>query len=328
MWISFIVMVLFGTSAQCQVLDVNGDNVVGPHEAIAVHEQWKGPASQSNAHNHLGQTWTGNRNPLRIQGNFPPRIIIGPAKSNGKGFSSGASAPLILDNTATPTNGYHHPDLLLQGTIGQISANEHSGSELHLVSNSNVWVWLDSDDSSLFPTFSVLNGERAGVAAIFEDGDMNISGTLTTAAGEVKIDHPLDPAAKFLTHSDVSSPERMNVYSGNVLLDEEGEALVQLPDYFEAFNADYRYQLTCIGGSAPVYVAEEISDNRFRIAGGLPAMKVSWQVSGVRHDPHAKAHPMVPEQEKSDEEKGKFLHPDLYGEPKEKGIDIAHRNYE
>ena len=52
---------------------------------------------------------------------------------------------------------------------------------------------------------------------------------------------------------------------------------------------DYRYQLTCIGEFAPVYVAEEISGNRFKIAGGPEGQKVSWQVTGIRHDKFAEA---------------------------------------
>ena len=67
------------------------------------------------------------------------------------------------------------------------------------------------------------------------------------------------------------------------MLDEAGEAEVQLPSYFEALNIDYRYQLTAVGGPGPnLYVAQKISGNRFRIAGGAPGLEVSWQVTEVR----------------------------------------------
>ncbi len=62
---------------------------------------------------------------------------------------------------------------------------------------------------------------------------------------------------------------------------------------------DFRYQLTCVGGYAPVYVAEEIQGNRFKIAGGKPGLKVSWQVSGVRHDTYARNHPLQVEVSKT-----------------------------
>jgi hypothetical protein len=39
---------------------------------------------------------------------------------------------------------------------------------------------------------------------------------------------------------------------------------------FEAINKDFRYQLTSIGGFAPVYIAEDISDGHFKIAEGKP----------------------------------------------------------
>ena len=42
----------------------------------------------------------------------------------------------------------------------------------------------------------------------------------------------------------------MNIYTGNVITDELGVATVQLPDWFEAENADFRYQLTVIGRRA------------------------------------------------------------------------------
>ncbi|HKE32121.1 MAG TPA: hypothetical protein VKD65_10385, partial [Candidatus Angelobacter sp.] len=99
----------------------------------------------------------------------------------------------------------------------------------------------------------------------------------------------------------VESPDMKNIYDGVVTLGAKGTATVKLPDYFQALNKDFRYQLTCIGGSAPVYVAREIRGNRFVVAGGRQGLKVSWQVTGIRHDKYANAHRMVVEQEKSTE---------------------------
>ena len=143
-------------------------------------------------------------------------------------------------------------------------------------------------------------------------GDVHVTGTLSKGAGSFKIDHPLDPENKYLFHSFVESPDMMNVYNGNVVLDAAGEATVQLPDYFEALNRDFRYQLTCIGGFAPVYIAQEISGNQFTIAGGDPGMKVSWQVTGIRHDKFADANRIQVEVDKPDDERGKYLHPEAY----------------
>jgi hypothetical protein len=151
-------------------------------------------------------------------------------------------------------------------------------------------------------------------------GNLSVQGMLSKGAGSFKIDHPLDPENKYLYHSFVESPDMMNIYNGNAILDDSGEAIVQLPAYFEALNGDFRYQLTPIGRHAPVFVADEISGNRFRIAGGRPGMKVSWQVTGIRKDPFAIAHRIIPEVEKEPEMKGYFLHAAESGQPDEKSL--------
>jgi len=159
---------------------------------------------------------------------------------------------------------------------------------------------------------------QSGTVSI--SGDLSVTGNVSKGGGSFKIDHPLDPENKYLYHSFVESPDMMNVYNGNVVLDARGEAWVDMPDWFEALNRDYRYQLTCIGGFAPVYVAEEISGNRFKIAGGTPGMKVSWQVTGVRQDAYANAHRIPVEENKRAGERGKYLHPDAFGLPQTMGI--------
>ena len=160
------------------------------------------------------------------------------------------------------------------------------------------------------------SGVSGGWAGYF-NGNAHVNGTLSKLGGSFKIDHPLDPANKYLSHSFVESPDMMNVYNGNIVLDAQGQAVVELPDWFEALNRDFRYQLTTIGGYAPVYVAQEVQGNRFAIAGGTPGLKVSWQVTGIRHDPYADAHRIPVEELKSDSERGKYLRPELYGQPAE-----------
>jgi len=152
-------------------------------------------------------------------------------------------------------------------------------------------------------------------------GDVNISGTLTKGAGAFKIDHPLDPANKYLTHSFVESPDMMNIYNGTVILDSSGEAWINLPDWFEALNRDFRYQLTAINVPGPnLYVAEEVSGNRFKIAGGQAGGKVSWQVTGIRHDAYADANRLVVEEDKPEADRGYYLHPEVHGQPPEKSV--------
>jgi hypothetical protein len=84
-----------------------------------------------------------------------------------------------------------------------------------------------------------------------------------------------------------------NIYTGNVTTDSEGHATVQMPEWFQVLNTDFRYQLTVIGQFAHAIVAHEIENNRFEIGTSAPNVKVSWQVTGVRQDACAKAHPLV-----------------------------------
>ena len=115
----------------------------------------------------------------------------------------------------------------------------------------------------------------------------------------------------------------MNIYSGNVTTDELGLATVTLPDWFEVANTDFRYQLTAIGRDAHAWIAEEVANKQFKIATNASRVKVSWQITAVRQDAYAKAHPLVVEEEKPANEKGFYQHPELYGQPAEKQTEWA-----
>jgi hypothetical protein len=152
------------------------------------------------------------------------------------------------------------------------------------------------------------------------DGDINVTGTVWKSKDGFRIDHPLDPANRYLQHNSVESSEMKNIYDGVAVLDAGGKATVKLPDWFQALNGEFRYQLTCIGGYAPVYVASEVNNNQFEIAGGTPGLKISWQITGVRQDKFAQANRLQIEQEKLPTEKGRYLHPAVYGFGEEQSI--------
>jgi hypothetical protein len=161
-----------------------------------------------------------------------------------------------------------------------------------------------------------------GYAGYFS-GDVNVTGTLSKSGGSFRIDHPLDPERQYLSHSFVESPDMMNIYNGTVVTDADGVAQVELPAYFQALNRDFRYQLTVIGVFAQAIIAEEIADNSFTIRTDQPEVKVSWQVTGVRHDPWADANRIQVEAPKPPEEQGTYLHPEAYGMPDSLGRDEA-----
>jgi trimeric autotransporter adhesin len=179
---------------------------------------------------------------------------------------------------------------LTGGTNGHTYLNASSGSAVHLrVSN------LDQ--------------------VVVTNGNTDILGTLTKPAGSFKIDHPLDPANKYLYHSFVESPDMKNMYDGNVTTDDAGLATITLPDWFETLNRNFRYQLTVIGQFARAIVGSEISGNQFSIRTDKPNVKVSWQVTGTRQDAYANAHRIQVEVEKAPADRGHYLYPELVGAP-------------
>jgi hypothetical protein len=196
------------------------------------------------------------------------------------------------------------------GVAGQFVAHAGSGLILQGLSGSNKTEVFTVD----------ANGNA------FLAGNLAVTGTLSKGGGSFKIDHPLDPANKTLSHSFVESPDMMSIYNGVTQLDAKGRAWVTLPDWFESLNGDFRYLLTAIGAPQPrLYVAEEINGNRFEIAGGKPRARVSWQLTGIRHDAYANAHRIAVEEDKPASERGYYLHPEAIGEPATKSVNYTHQ---
>src|SRR5215467_9694025 len=168
-----------------------------------------------------------------------------------------------------------------------------------------------------------VNGAADGLAGDFL-GDVTISGNLmVTGTKNFRIDHPLDPDNKYLNHAAVESSEVLNVYTGNVTTDETGNAVVALPDWFEAINRNFRYQLTVVGQFAQAIVAAKIKNNHFTIRTNAPNVEVSWLVTAVRSDPGLLKHPFKVEEDKPDYERGYYLSPEALGEPEERNVEWA-----
>lgn len=152
---------------------------------------------------------------------------------------------------------------------------------------------------------------QGGWYGLFAAGNLTATGTKAFT-----IDHPEDPENKLLRHFSVESNEVLNMYRGIVMLDGNGQATVELPDYFELINIDFSYQLTGIGTPQPPYVLSEITGNTFEVA-GEPNTKVSWTVYADRNDPYLQQNPESAEVivEKTGDRQGKYLNPELYGMP-------------
>ncbi|MCB0535645.1 MAG: hypothetical protein KDD14_25800, partial [Saprospiraceae bacterium] len=160
------------------------------------------------------------------------------------------------------------------------------------------------------------------------ENDLFVSGGVSGNVKTFLIDHPLDPANKFLVHTSVESPDMKNIYDGVVQTGPDGLATVQLPSYFDALNMDFRYQLTVIGQFAQAIIYEKIENNRFVIRTDKPDVEVSWQVTGIRKDPWAEANRTVVEPEKSPGEKGLYVNPEIYDQPNTMRIQFKKTNHQ
>jgi hypothetical protein len=167
-----------------------------------------------------------------------------------------------------------------------------------------------------------------GTAAPSSGNKLQVAGnisasTIDSGLKNFKIDHPLDPENKYLYHASIESDQAVNIYSGNITTDASGHATITMPEWCEALNEDFRYQLTIIddGGTwAQARVAREMDLNSFLIQTSAPYIKVSWQVTGRRKDAFIMAHPMHVEVEKAAADRGKLLYPEAFGEPASRGI--------
>lgn len=98
------------------------------------------------------------------------------------------------------------------------------------------------------------------------------------------IDHPTDPE-RYLVHACTESPTPGVEYWGEVTLDEQGQAVVTLPNYFEALTLKTGRAVavnTCTDGLRNASATYPES-GQFRIH-GAPGVRVTWIVKAVRAD--------------------------------------------
>jgi hypothetical protein len=212
--------------------------------------------------------------------------------------------------SASATSGY------AVGVEG--ATNSPGGTAGEFVNVSGSGMVLQGQSGSGYTTVFTVDASGNG----HYNGNLSVGGTLSKGGGSFKIDDPLDPENKTLSHSFVESPDMLNIYNGSVRLDARGEGWVTMPEYFQALNRDFQYVLTSVGSSQPrLYIAREIKGNRFKIAGGRANGRVSWMVTGIRQDAWANAHRIPTEEVKPAQERGKYLHPELYGVGADKNTD-------
>ena len=168
--------------------------------------------------------------------------------------------------------------------------------------------------------------DARGYAGYFA-GKVYVAGNFTVGGTKAfRIDHPLDPANKYLYHSSIESDYMMNLYNGVATTDANGVVTVQLPEWFGAVNKNFRYQLTCINEFAQAIISKEVNNNEFTIKTDKPNVKVSWQVTGERNDKNADYYRMSVEVNKNAEEAGYYQNPEAFGLSPEMAIDVHKHN--
>lgn len=249
-------------------------------------------------HNHVGQSWTAaSGQGLTLYNNDAGGIGLN-IYSYGTSYNAAGISGQVLSTTGQSV-----------GVFGATNSNDQYGAGVFgqaTRAGAAKGIWGYAPGSNTYAIFG--DGAGIGSYAGFFQGRVHVNGLLSKSAGSFKIDHPLDPENKYLSHSFVESPDMMNIYNGNVVLDSRGEATITLPDYFQALNMDFRYQLTAIGKPSPnIYIAREIAGNQFHVAGGAPNGKISWMVTGIRHDTYANEHRVPVEELKPAGERGTLL---------------------
>ncbi|MFT5780368.1 MAG: hypothetical protein ACI837_003330 [Crocinitomicaceae bacterium] len=270
-----------------------GDPAVAPGPANTANEY----ACISLAHMGTGTGVLGSKSAVQAQVNGSDPTIS--AFSNGTGYREGVLS------IASP-NGFSDP----VGVYGYSYTAANAGYGIGVQGVGGWYGVRGIGNGGLAPT----------TFAVYGSGDYG-----GTGAKYFSIDHPLDPENKILNHYSVESNEVTNMYRGVVQLDGNGEAIVELPDYFDAANIEPNYQLTSIGSATHPYVLTEIDDNKFTVA-GAPNAKVSWTIYAKRNDATLQYFSSAGKNydqevvEKPAKMKGKYYTPEAYGQPASKGI--------
>ncbi|WP_141711786.1 hypothetical protein [Jiangella alba] len=223
-----------------------------------------------------------------------------------RGIQGDGADPLLSSIRATlwPAAGE------FAGPNGVIGASAQGGTGVIGHSETGTGVLASTNTPGVDALYSAGNATIAG--------DLAVQGMVSKFGGSFRIDHPLDPQNQYLSHSFVESPDMMNVYNGVIEADDTGAATVELPDWFEALNRDFRYQLTPIGAAAPdLHVSGKVDGGRFSIAGAQPGQEVSWQITGIRRDPWAEQNRVPVEHAKPETDRGTYLYPQGFGQPAE-----------
>lgn len=286
--------------------------------------------------------------PLTLSGSSTTHIIKGTNSSTAansvgvQGVSSagsGATYGVIGQTSSSAGRGVLGQATATAGDARGVYGTSASTSGLGVVgwasatSGATVGTYGESNSPAGYGIYGIATSSSGTNYGVFGTTNSSINGWGVYAIGRLgasgtkafRIDHPLDPANKYLMHYAAEGPEPKNIYDGTARTDAQGRAWVRLPDYFEKINKEPRYQLTVVDDSAgpgfvQVKIARKIRDNRFLIMTSAPYVEVNWEVKATRDDLWMQRYGAPVEVEKSEAEKGRYQHPELYGLPADRGL--------
>ena len=308
-----MVNVGIGTSNPFFKLDVRDNGTIGDSAFISVGQKDQSSflrlfgGSQTTPDPYIWFTGGRSLRFITSGGGFHERLTIAPNGNIGINHAT-PGFKLDVNGSTRLSGGYIEMNPSQDNSLGNIGigASGYNNAKLRVSSNQTFGAYIDNT--------------APGALALYVLGNAAISGSLSKGSGSFKIDHPLDPENKYLYHSFVESPDMMNVYNGNITTNANGEAVVEMPEWFEALNKDFRYQLTVMGQFAQAIVKDELKENEFSILTDKPNIKVSWQITGIRKDAFAEKNRIPVEQAKPAGEVGTYLHPAAFGQPDSKAI--------
>lgn len=287
----------------------------------------------------------------------PTSAIIGNSSAkaygvSGQVLSTGTGEAGVFGNNLRTTGGHGVRGMGFNGTVGETNnqagfgvfganyGTATTGNAVGVVGQGYVGVWGETDDGVACGVYgqNVSSATTDNNVGIWGNGWVGVYGEsnnlgsagfglysvgnfAATGTKAFEIDHPLDPGNKTLRHYSMESPEVLNLYRGNITLDNNGEAEVTLPDYFDKININFSYNLTSVGASAPgLYIKQEIRNGKFVIGGGVANSKVSWTVYAERNDAFIKKYPESKQVEVIKKKSGTYLMPGLYNMPASSGV--------
>jgi hypothetical protein len=251
------------------------------------------------------------------------------AKSSGGALWTENGSDIYYENGSVSIGGMTSThDLVVENTadsnlVRLIGPNPFGYGGLLRFQDAAADVFIENDSDfdltlSASDDIKLMNGE-VGVGVLNPNDKLEVDGDFSvTGAKNFKIDHPADPKNKFLYHAAIESDQPYNKYSGNITTDANGKAIVELPEYVQLVNKDFRYNLTVIGTFAQAIIGKEVKNNQFVIKTDEPNVKVSWELTGVRNDPYMQQNPYEAVREKEGESKGTYIDPVTYGVAEEK----------